>query len=609
MNEMKTSPLLNPTFTRRKLLEHGRDFGLLLLSAQFFPSTAFSAESNAVGQSAKSTAIELLIDRKEMRVGDRIGKVVTINGTSPGPIIRLNEGEEAVIRVKNNLDEPTSIHWHGVLVPADMDGVPGVSFKGIPAGATFIYKFKVMQSGTYWYHSHTGGQELQGMFGAIIIEPIKSEPLRFDREHVIMLSDWTPIEPVTLIKKLKKNSGYFNYQKRTITDFAADTSQNGFGVTLADRLQWAKMRMDPTDFSDITGATYSYLVNGMTPDENWSGTFKKGEKVRLRFICAAAMTIFDVRLPGLKLNVVSADGQAVQPVEVEEFRIAPGETYDVIVDLKDDKAFTIFAEAIDRSGFASGTLSVKLGVKGAIPERRKRAVRGMDDMGMSMAAMSSIPAKGMDMPGMDMQGMKMKSEVKPHGNNSLTSSPIPGSSPVRHGLDHHGPGNSMIPSETKNRFNEPGAGLDPNERRVLVYTDLKSIVPYEDQREPNREIELHLTGNMERYMWSIDGKKYSESEAPIQFEYGERLRVTFVNDTMMEHPMHLHGMWMYPENGNGNYLPRKHTIIVKPAERVSVAVSANALGRWAFHCHMLLHMHMGMFRVVEVTGQVKRGDK
>jgi CopA family copper-resistance protein len=608
MNEMKKSPLLNPTFTRRKLLEHGRDFGLLLLSAQLLPSIAFSAESPSTAQSAKSTAIDLLIDRKEMRVGDRIGKVVTINGTSPGPIIRLNEGEEAVIRVKNNLDEPTSIHWHGVLVPADMDGVPGVSFKGIPAGATFIYKFKVMQSGTYWYHSHTGGQELQGMFGAIIIEPIKSEPLHFDRDHVIMLSDWTPIEPVTLIKKLKKNSGYFNYQKRTITDFAADTSQNGFGVTLADRLQWAKMRMDPTDFSDITGATYSYLVNGMTPDENWNGLFKKGEKVRLRFICAAAMTIFDVRLPGLKLNVVSADGQSVQPVEVEEFRIAPGETYDVIVDLKDDKAFTIFAEAIDRSGYASGTLSVKPGVRGAIPERRKRAVRGMDDMGMSMAAMSSMPAKGIDMPGMDMQGMKMKSEVKAHGNNLLTSSPIPGSSPVKHGPDHHGPGNSVVPSETRNRFNEPGTGLDPNERRVLVYTDLKSIVPYEDQREPNREIELHLTGNMERYMWSIDGKKYSEAEAPIQFKYGERLRVTFVNDTMMEHPMHLHGMWMYPENGNGNYLPRKHTIIVKPAERVSVAVSANALGRWAFHCHMLLHMHMGMFRVVEVTGQLKRGE-
>ena len=510
-----------------------------------------------------------------------------------------------------------------------MDGVPGVSFAGIKPGESFTYRFPIKQSGTYWYHSHSGGQELEGLYGPLIIDPAHPEPIPYEREYVVLLSDWSFMEPMAIISKLKKDSAYFNYQKRTVGDFFRDAKTQGLSSTLSERMQWQRMRMDPTDISDVTGATYTYLMNGRSPEANWTGLFRKGEKVRLRFIDAGAMTIFDVRIPGLKMTVVQADGQNVQPVAVEEFRIGPGETYDVIVEPKDEGPYAVFAETIDRSGYALGTLATKEGLKAPIPERRKRPVRGMDDMGMSMAAMpghsmvndQNPPQAGHSAPSpvSQMSGMKMdsdekkKSNVDPHAGHgmsmpnantkmtSATKSEIPGAKPVKHGRDTHGPGNSNVPEETKNRLHEPGTGLENSPRKVLVYTDLKAITPFEDQRPPEREIELHLTGNMDRYMWSIDGKKYSEASDPIPFHFGERLRLTFVNDTMMEHPMHLHGMWMHLENGSGAHLPRKHTVIVKPAERLSVAVTADALGDWAFHCHMLIHMEMGMFRVVRVA--------
>lgn len=603
-----------PFVTRRQFIGHAWELGLFAGLTPLLPQYAWGEITKHTKAQTETGPIDLTIGKTPFSINGRTGSAVTVNGTVPGPLLRFREGQDAVIRVTNKLREATSIHWHGILLPPEMDGVPGVSFAGIKPGETFTYRFPVKQSGTYWYHSHSGGQELEGLYGPLIIDPAKPEPYSYDREYVILLSDWSFMDPMAIIGKLKNDSAYFNYQKRTVGDFFHDVKSNGFSATWSERMQWAKMRMDPTDISDVTGATYTYLMNGLSPDGNWTGVFRKGERIRLRFIDAGAMTIFDVRIPGLKMTVVQADGQNVKPVSVDELRIGNGETYDVIVEPKDDGPYAIFAETIDRSGFALGTLATRTGVKALTPERRKRPIRSMDDMGMSMADMpmqdsanatagaaAAMPGMKMDnpaarkaesMPGMDMGDRSSSLPVK---------SEIPGSRPVKHGSDTHGPGNSVVPLETKNRLHEAGTGHENSARKVLVYTDLKAINSFEDQRKPEREIELHLTGNMERYMWSIDGKKYSESSDPIPFHFGERLRLTFVNDTMMEHPMHLHGMWMYLENGSGAYLPRKHTVIVKPAERLSVAVTADALGDWAFHCHMLIHMEMGMFRVVRVA--------
>lgn len=610
--------------TRREMLSRLGALGFFVAAGSIYPAIAFPAakKPGASGtQRGATKRYDLAITEKAWGVDGRQGKIVCVNDLIPGPLLRFQEGDEAIIRVTNFLKEDTSIHWHGILLPEPMDGVPGVSFAGIKPGQTFEYRFPIKQSGTYWYHSHSAGQEQEGLYGPIVIDPKEPEKLTFDREYVVLLSDWTTLRPMELVAKLKKETGYFNFQKRTVGEFFADAGKIGLGATISDRLQWAKMRMDPTDFSDITGATYTFLMNGFSPDGNWSALFKKGERIRLRLINGGAMTIFDVRVPGLKVLVVQADGQPVEPVEVEELRMAPGETYDVIVEPLQEKPYAIFAETIDRSGFAMGSLTPAPGLRAPMPPRRKRAARTMADMGMSMEGM-----KGMDMPGMGEmnmpghattqmrkkghRGMPAMGESMPAGGAGMNhasmseqekDSPVPGSVPVKHGPDHHGPGNSMTPEETRSRLHEPGTGLGEDGWRVLVYTDLKSIYRWEDQRAPTREIELHLTGNMDRFMWSIDGKKYSEASAPILFKYGERLRLTFVNDTMMEHPMHLHGMWMYLENGKGPSLPRKHTVSVKPAERLSVQVAADALGDWAFHCHMLFHMEMGMFRVVRVA--------
>jgi CopA family copper-resistance protein len=641
--------MLYETVSRRQLLERAGALGLGAVMARFLPIYAWAGGGAALAQTARAgtTTMDLTIRDLDVVFAGRRGHGMSINGTIPGPLIRLREGGDAILRVSNALNETTSIHWHGLILPPEMDGVPGVSFAGIKPRETFEYRFPVRQYGTYWYHSHSGGQEQMGVYGPLIIDPAEPEPFKYDRDYVVMLSDWSFTHPMELLDKLKARSNYFNYQRRTVGDFVSDVARNGLGPTVEERLMWMQMRMDPTDLLYITCATYTYLMNGQDPMGNWTGLFRRGERVRLRFIGAGAMTIFDVRIPGLKLHVVHVDGQHVKPVAVDEFRISPGETYDVIVEPTEDRAYTVFAETLDRSGFAMGTLAPRAGMRGPMPERRKRAIRSMADMGMAHGGMSGMdhgghnmpsaapgasPMPGMDhsaspMPGMDhgpspTPGMDHGGHAMPgmdHGRHAMpstnqrpsprpspgapaTTSPIPGSTPVPHGPDHHGPANSMVAMESRNRFHEPGTGLGDDGRRVLVYTDLQAPRPWEDQRPPEREIKLHLTGNMERFMWSIDGKKYSEAPDPILFRQGERLRLTMVNDTMMEHPMHLHGMWMYLENGHGAYLPRKHTFIVKPGERASVLITADApVGPWAFHCHMLFHMEMGMFRVVRVV--------
>jgi len=596
--------------------------GMLKGLESIFPSYAWTSMSNAAIQTPEisGNVINLTIAETPFRVDNLNATAVTVNGTVPGPLIRLQEGQNVTLKVTNHLKEASSIHWHGILLPPDMDGVPGVSFAGIEPGTTFVYQFPVKQSGTYWYHSHSGGQEQSGVYAPMIIDPIEPDPIQYDREYVVILSDWSFESAEQMIAKLKKQSDYFNYQQRTLGEFFLDLKQKGWSATFDNYLAWARMRMDPTDLGDVTSHAYTYLMNGLSPATNWTGLFNPGERVRLRFIQVGVMTFQDVRIPGLKMTVVQADGQNVQPIEVDEFRIGPAETYDVIVEPTEERAYTIFAETMDRSGYARGTLAPHPGMSAAVPQRRPRPLRTMDDMGMDMSGMQmdnmevKAEHKSMHKHGVDMKIENPKLPSVEHhipGMHDMEQmlaqvnrSEIPGSTPVKHGPDDHGTGNQVVPDSTRSRLDEPGIGLGEDGRRVLVYTDLKSLYPYPDQRKPERELELHLTGNMERYMWSFDGKKYSDAKEPVHFNYGERLRWTFVNDTMMEHTMHLHGMWMHLENGAGEYLPRKHTVLVKPAERVSVAITADAPGRWAFHCHLLLHMDVGMFRVVEVSDVV-----
>ena len=559
------------------------------------------------GGGSPSTAdrlIDLAIRETTISVGDRQARAMTINGTVPGPLLRFTEGDNAIIRVANGLREDTSIHWHGLIVPNGMDGVPGVTFAGISAGETFTYRFPLHQYGTYWYHSHSGLQEQTGVYGPLIIDPAEPEPFEYEREFVVVLSDWSFENPYTVLDKVKKKADYYQNQKRTVGDFFRDVDEYGWRAAFRDRREWAKMRMSPVDLSDITGATYTYLMNGQPPEVNWTALFKPGERVRLRFINAGAGTHFDVRIPGLEMTVVQVSGQHVQPVTTDEIRMGIAETYDVIVQPSDDAAYTIFAESSDRSGHARGTLAPRAGMAAAVPKRRPRPLLSMMDMGMSMGM------AGMDMGGMGMAGMNMSGPARPPaGNDSAARLPGTLPEPVQHAPETHGLANASTPMETRSRLNEPGSGLGNDGWRVLLYTDLRALQPRpEALHAPAREIELHLTGNMERFMWSIDGRKFSEAPEPIHLTRGERVRMTIVNDTMMPHPMHLHGMWMELENGTMADIPRVHTILVKPAERVSVLATPNDIGPWAFHCHVLLHMEMGMFRVVQVSepGTVSR---
>jgi len=495
-----------------------------------------------------------------------------INGLLPGPVLKFKEGETITIRVTNRLSEMTTIHWHGIILDPEMDGVPGVSFPGIEPGETFVYKFKLVQNGTYWYHAHTL-HEQTGVYGALIVEPRDSsnEP-QVDHDYPIVLSDWTDEDPLDVYMNLKKMGGYYNYQQLTFGDFLEDISLLGMSNAVKKRLSWSKARMSPTDFSDISAATYTFLMNGHSPNGNWTGLAKVGERVRLRFIGAATATFFDVRIPGLKLTVISTDGQRVEPVVVDELRIGAGETYDVIVEIPDDKAYTIFAQAMDRSGYARGTLTPREGLHAAIPD--------VDD---------PVLLEPIDMMG------QMAQKNESGGMVNMMDSKKP-----NHARTEYGAGVDMRIDYPRINLDDPGPGLRNNGRRVLTYADLKSIEPTTDQRSPSREIELHLTGNMERFIWSIDGLKLNEAK-PLYFPKGERIRVIFHNDSTMSHPMHLHGMWSDLESADGKFLVRKHTISVQPAQSVSMLVTADVEGRWAFHCHLLYHMAAGMFREVIVA--------
>jgi len=512
--------------------------------------------------------IRLTIGHAPMTVDGKTGHAMAVNGTVPGPLIRLKEGQHVRLSVTNALSEDTSIHWHGLLVPFQMDGVPGVSFPGIRPGQTFVYEFKVRQAGTYWYHSHSGMQEQEGVYGPIVIDPAASDPVAYDREHVVVLSDYSFLHPHQLMRKLKAQAGYFNDRKQTVAGLLAGRDQS-----LRDRVEWSKMRMDPTDILDVTGSVYRYLINGQGSADNWTGLFAPGERVRLRFVNAGAMTIFNVRIPGLTMSVVQADGQNVRPVSVEEFQISPAETYDVIVQPTEDRAFTVVAEASDRSGMARGTLSPRPGLSAPVPPLRERPLATMKDMGMDMSAHA-----GHDMGGMS---MSMRDGANAPGVKL-------------------GPGVQSLSPMPMDRLGEPPQGLENVGHRVLVYTDLVALDPNPDPRPPGRTVEIHLTGNMERFMWAFDGEAFGPLKTPIAFRRDERVRVLLVNDSMMAHPIHLHGHFFEVVNGHEGRQPRKHTVNVAPGGKVAFDLTADEPGDWAFHCHMLMHMHAGMFNVVTV---------
>ncbi|AUT45792.1 copper resistance system multicopper oxidase [Achromobacter sp. AONIH1] len=540
----------------------------------------------------------------------RVG--TTVNGQIPAPLLRWREGDTVTLHVTNRLREQSSIHWHGILLPTDMDGVPGLSFPGIDPGQTYTYRFDVRQSGTYWYHSHSGFQEQTGLYGAIVIEPRRRDPIAFDREHVVLLSDWTDEDPMSVFRKLMVQPDYYNRIRPSVQSLAREAETKGWGAALSERLMWEQMRMTPTDLADVSGATYTFLTNGATPAGNWTGLFKPGERVRLRFINGSAMSYFDVRIPGLKMTVVAADGQDVRPVEVDEFRIAVAETYDVIVEPAEDRAYTIFSQAMDRSGYARATLAPRPGMQADVPALDPVQLLTMMDMGMAhdmsggMAGMdhgampgmgqaSAPAASGMDhgaMPGMDHAAMSGMNHGDAAGSGGMVE--------VKHPYPaERGVGNSMLPDVVSTRLDDPGVGLRDNGRRVLTYADLRSMVEPADNTPPTREIELHLTGNMERYMWSFNGVKFSDAK-PIVLKHGERVRFVLVNDTMMTHPIHLHGLWSDLESADGAFQVRKHTISLNPAQRLTYRVSADARGKWAYHCHLLYHMEAGMFRAVVV---------
>ena len=574
-----------PDPSRRRFVKGLAAGGAMLgLSPLLGSAWARQAPETATGMAPVLTGTEFDLTIAETLV-NYTGKprmATTINGSIPAPILRWREGDTVTLRVTNRLPVSTSIHWHGIILPFRMDGVPGVSFTGIAPGETFVYRFKVQQSGTYWYHSHTAFQEQTGMYGAIIIDPADGNRIRADRDYVVQLSDWTDEDPLAVFAKLKKQSDYYNFNQLTAGDFLRDVSEKGLVTAVDRRRMWNRMRMNPTDLADISAYTYTFLTNGMTPAGNWTGLFRPGERVRLRFIDSGTQSFFDVRIPGLKMTVVHVDGQDVEPVTVDEFRFGPGETYDVIVEPKDDRAYTIFAQSMDRTGYARGTLAPRPGMEAEVPELDEPEWLTMTDMMGSMAQSGMNGMQGME--GMNHGGMKM-------GGNPVHA---------RHARTEYGPSVDMRVDTPRTNLDDPGVGLRDNGRRVLTYADLHTIGGPLDPRDAERDIELHLTGNMERYTWSLDGLEFGKS-TPVHFRHGERLRVILHNDTMMTHPMHLHGMWSEQETPDGKFLARRHTISVQPAQRVSFLVSADALGRWAWHCHLLYHMDAGMFREVVVA--------
>ncbi|MCH7228257.1 copper resistance system multicopper oxidase [Haloferula sp. A504] len=591
-------PLLpiRPSDRRHFLATSGLALGSWLCGR---PATAAEATGRAgeFGEldATRPGGIDLYLEHRTLMVGGRPGRAIAINGSIPGPIIRMREGREALIRVHNRLPESTSIHWHGILLPFTMDGVPGISFPGIPAGSTFTYRYPVRQNGTYWYHSHTGLQEQLGHYGQLILEPAAPDPVGYDIEHSVVLSDWTFEEPHQVLHKLKTIEGYYNFQRPTLANIRDQMEATGMSLedVLEKRFAWDRMRMDPTDIADITGATYTYLMNGRAAHENPTFLARPGQRVRLRISNASTMTFYDIRIPGLPMTVVQADGQNIKPVETDELRIAVAETYDVVVTLPDSRPRTLFAETMDRSGHARGTLAPRHGMEAEVPAQRRRPMLTMADMGMMM--------------GKDGHDMKTTAAASPP-TGRRTPLPMSGlPDRIRHGPEDHGPASITMAQTAYRRLDYPGAGLGEDGWRVLTYSQLRALRRPYGRRAPTRQFDLHLTGNMHKYVWGFDGRKWSESDL-IRFQYGERLRINMINDTMMSHPIHLHGMWMdLYAGGDLDSNPRKHTVIVQPAELLTVDILVDAPGQWAFHCHLLYHMEAGMFRTVAVVRSLKGG--
>lgn len=632
---------------RRRFVQ-GVALGAVATGLGLIPQAIFAASQQRGPQELKGTVFDLSIGEQTVNITGTSKPATTVNGSLPAPVLRFKEGDDITLNVKNTLPVDSSIHWHGLILPSAMDGVPNISdgFKGIKSGETFTYNFPAIQSGTYWYHSHSGFQEQTGVYGAIVIDPKEPDPFEYDQDYVVLLSDWSDEGPENVYAKLKKLSHYYNFRERTVGDLYGDIKKDGVSKTFDKRSMWNRMRMSDRDISDVTGYTYTYLMNGLNPATGWTGLFKPGEKIRLRFINAAAMTFFDVRIPGLKMTVVAADGQLVKPVSIDEFRIGVAETYDVIVEPEGNQAYTVFAQSIDRTGYAQGSLTPDPAMKAIIPDMDTPPLLAHRDMGMDMSSgshaghdMSSMGStdkadndKSSDMPGMkgmdhsqhdkktkprelpEMKcGASMKMKAEPsmgegmkdttHAmgkvGDTLGKAGYGSARKVTHVGTEFGPHVDMRAESPQYRLNDPGIGLMNNGRRVLTYADLKNYYPTPDKRQPSREIDLHLTGNMSRYMWSINGVKFADAD-PIQLEFGERVRFNLINDTMMSHPIHLHGMWSDLETGDPDFIPRKHTIIVQPGGKVSYLVTADAKGGWAYHCHLLYHM-MGMFRKVEVV--------
>lgn len=579
-----------PDLSRRRFVQ-GVALGSVAAGAGLLrPSGAWAL--NSPGQPVVLSGTDFALDIVERSVNftGAARPAITVNGGVPGPLLRMREGSTVSLRVSNRLRVPTSIHWHGIVLPFRMDGVPGLSFDGIAPGESFLYRFQLRQSGTYWYHSHSGFQEQNALYGPLVIDPAGPERHPTDRDYVVMLNDWTDEDPARIYARLKKQSDYYNFAQPTAADFFRDVREKGLSRALSMRRMWNEMRMNPTDLGDVSGYTYTYLMNGAAPAQNWTGLFRPGEKLRLRFINGSASTFFDVRIPGLKMTVIAADGQDVEPVPVDEFRIAVAETYDVIVEPREERAYTVFAQSIDRGGYARGTLAPRAGMTAEVPPVDRRVWLDMRDM------MGAMPPAGHGgghaaMPGMDHASMNHTG--MDHGSTAAAPA-------VHHARSEYGPGVDMRVDTPRSNLDDPGIGLRDNGRRVLTYADLHTVGGPIDAREPGREIELHLTGNMERFMWSFDGIQYPDA-TPIHFNTGERLRIVLVNDTMMNHPIHLHGMWSELENPDGRFQVRKHTVNVQPAQRISYAVTADAPGRWAWHCHLLYHMEAGMMREVVVS--------
>ncbi len=604
---------------RRRFVSGALGGGAAAAAAAWFPAWAQPVSSGITAPlpTVSGNDITLRIARQTMRIDGRLSRAVGINGTVPAPLVRLKEGQTARLTVVNDLDEDSSIHWHGLILPFQMDGVPGVSFPGIKPRSKFVYEFPVVQSGTYWYHSHSGLQEQLGHYGPIVIDPAGADPIGYDREHVVVLSDHSQISPEAIFRKLKVNPGHFNMQRQTLSGLLAGKDQ-----PLKERIDWGKMRMDPTDVADVNGSTYTFLVNGHGPRDNWTALFHPGERVRLRIVNASAMTIFNVRIPGLRMTVVQADGLNVVPTEIDEFQIAVAETYDVVVTPVEDRAYTLVAEATDRSGMGRATLAPRAGMIAEVPPLRERPLATMKDMGMGDMDMSGGSMAGMDHSGgEDMGAMPMPAgdpscspehakmgHCKPAGEAGSMAGMDHGSGGMQHNMRDFSvapqvkrdPSVQTISPMPVDRMGEPGQGLENVGHKVLTYHDLVALERNPDVRAAERSLDIHLTGNMERFMWSFDGVKMSDHHEPIPFIEGERVRIKLINDSMMSHPIHLHGHFFELVTGKGDRSPRKHTVLVQPGGIATFDFTADAVGDWAFHCHLLYHMHAGMMRVVSV---------